>query len=156
MRCSCHEYYFSTAHYKDNIFTNTVLCMITQSLLSADYWIEAYQKDHDMAYIFKPLQPKAEFTEKGMHSQSVTYRHPLRKKRIKLLNGRIVVMNQIGSTNRFLTLIVVPKDIQRIIFHAYHTTPMSAHMGRYKTLFSFGYDFSGQKYEHISLCEYKE
>ena len=121
-------------HYKENISNNTVSCMVAQPLPSADDWTKAYQKDYDTSYILKLLQPKAEFSEKGLRSLSAVYRHPLREKRVKLLNSRIVIMNPIGSANRFLTLIVVPKEIRRIIFHACHTTPMGAHMGRYKTL----------------------
>ena len=121
-------------HYKDNNSINTVSCMVAQQLPSADDWTEAYQKDHDTSYILKLLQPKVEFNHKGLRNLSAAYRHPLREKRVKLLNSRIVIMNPIGSANRFLTLIVVPKDIRRIIFHAYHTTFMGAHMGRYKTL----------------------
>ena len=108
--------------------------MVAQPLPSADDWTEAYQKYHDISYILKLLQPKTEFSEKGLRSLSTVYRHPLREKRVKLLNSRIVIMNPIGSANRFLTLIVVPKEIRRIIFHACHTTPMGAHMGRYKIL----------------------
>ena len=121
-------------HYKDNSSTNTVSCMVTQPLPSTDNWIEAYKKDHDTTHILKYLQSKAGFSEKGLCSLTATYRHPLREKHIKLLNSRIIIMNPIGSINRFLTLIVVAKDIRRIIFHAYHTTPIGVHAGRYKTL----------------------
>ena len=86
-------------YYKDNIFTKTVSSMVTQPLLSADDWIEAYQKDHDTAYILTLLQSKAEFSEKVLRFLSPAYRHPLRENSIKLLNGRIVIMNPIGSTN---------------------------------------------------------
>ena len=72
--------------------------------------------------------------KKGLRSLSATYRYPLREKSIKLLNGRIIIMNPIGSANRFLVLIIVPRDIRRITFHAYHTTRMGAGMGRYETL----------------------
>ena len=59
---------------------------------------------------------------------------------------RIFIMNPLGSANRFLTLIVVPKDIRCIMFHAYHTASMGAHMRRYKKLLLF----SGQARGKIS------
>ena len=121
-------------HYKDNNSINTVSCMVAQPLPSADDWTEAYQKDHDTSYILKLLQSKVEFSEKGLRILSAAYMHPLPEKRVKLLSSRIVIMNPIGSAIRFLTLIVVPKDIRHIIFHAYHTTPIGAQMGRYKIL----------------------
>ena len=64
-------------HYKDDSFINTVSCMVAQPLPSADDWTEAYQKDHDTSYILNLLQPKAEFSEKGLRSLSAAYRHPL-------------------------------------------------------------------------------
>ena len=103
-------------HYKENISNNTVSCMVAQPLPSADDWTEAYQKDNDTSYILKLLQPKAEFSEKGLRSLSAAFRHPLREKRVKLLNSRIVILNPIGSSNRFLTLIVVPKKLDLLFF----------------------------------------
>ena len=73
--------------------------MVAQPLPSADNWTEAYQKDHDTSYILKHLQPKADFSEKGLRYLSAVYRHPLREKRVKLLNSRIFIMNTIGSAN---------------------------------------------------------
>ena len=43
-------------------------------------------------------------------------------------------MAPIGSASRFLTLIIVPKALRRIIFNAFHCTPMEAHMKTIKTL----------------------
>ena len=34
-------------HYINSISTNTVACMLAQTLPSTDDWIEAYQKNHD-------------------------------------------------------------------------------------------------------------
>lgn len=113
------------------------------------------RKNPDTAYLLKLLEPKAEFSKNGLRSLSASYMHHLRERRIKLLNGRIIIMNPIGSTNRFLTLIIVPKDLRRIIFHAYHTTPICAHMTRYKTLLLVRLRFSSQEYAKASSYGYK-
>ena len=69
----------------------------------------------------KQLQPNSEFSEKDLRILHASYRHPLQEHRVKLLNGRIVIMSPIGSVNRFLTLIVVPKQLRQfsmyIILH---------------------------------------
>ena len=76
----------------------------------------------------------AKFSEKDFRSLHASYRPPFYEKRIKVLNGRIMIMTHITSASRFLALIVVPKDLRCIIFQAYHTTHMGAHMKRYKSL----------------------
>ena len=51
-----------------------------------------------------------------------------------ILNVRIVIMTPTASAIRFLTLIVTSKDLRRVIFLAYHTTPVRAYMKRYTSL----------------------
>ena len=51
-----------------------------------------------------------------------------------ILNVRIVIMTPTVSAIRFLTLIVISKDLRRVIFLAYHTIPVRAYMKRYTSL----------------------
>lgn len=118
----------------EDTLSGAVCCMISQALTSPDTWKIVYDNDTETSYIFKSLQHHTNFSEKDSRSLHASCRYPLREKRVKLLNGRIVIMNPIFSASRFLTLIVVPKNLRCIIFQAYHTTPMEVHIRRYKSL----------------------
>ena len=49
-------------------------------------------------------------------------------------NGRLLVFHAVGSSHRFLSLIVVPARLRHTVFFAYHTGAAGAHMGKTKTL----------------------
>lgn len=125
---------FPLTQFKEDLPSNVASCMVAQPLPPTDVWKTAYDEVEERSFMIKLLQPKSEFSEKNLRILHTSYRHPLRENRMKLLNGRIVIMTPIGSISRFLTLIVVPTKLRRTIFHAYQTTPMGAHMKRYKTL----------------------
>ena len=80
------------------------------------------------------LERNVEFGEKELRTIHQSYRHPLREKRVKTVNDRLVIVNLIDSASIFLTLIIVPKALCRIVCNAFHCTPMGAHMKTFKTL----------------------
>ena len=106
--------------------------MVTKSLRTVDVWRPTYADDGEIDFIMKLPQPNSDLSEKYLRILHVSYRHPLREHRMKLLNGRIVIVIPIGSINLFLTLIAVPRRLRSTIFHAYYTTPMDAHIKRFK------------------------
>lgn len=102
---------------------------------TTEEWLEAYQSDPDCAFILNLCHnPTLTVTEKTLRTIHESYRPYIRERRFGWQHGRIVFHQLLGVSNRTLLLIVVPPTIQRLIFTAYHATPMMGHFGEYKTL----------------------
>ena len=135
--------------------TGVVYCMLAQSPPSPNTCKTTYDNDTESSYILMLLQSNAKFSEKILWSLHASYQHLLHEKRLKVLNGRIVIMIPIASASRFLTLMIVPKDLRRIIFQAYYTIPIGVHVLRYTSLLVILLRFLGLVCIKISSIESK-
>ena len=114
--------------FEEDFPPNVASYIVTQPLLTSHLWKSPYAEDDGTSFVMKLLQPNSEFSEKDLRIHHASYHHSLREHRMKFLNVRIVIMTPIGSVNRFLILIVVPKRLRRKIFHTYNNIPMGVHM----------------------------
>lgn len=98
-------------------------------------WKEAYANDQDINYIIsRLLKTKTPWDEnKEIRRVDKGYWQHLRDNRFTFEHGRLVLFHLIGSTHRYLSLIVVPMDLRKTIFHAYHSSGSGAHMAFHKT-----------------------
>ena len=75
------------------------------------------------------------WTKQALNSVDPQYRSYLRDETMEIVNDRLVVFQDLASEqDRWLMLIIVPADMRRIIFSAYHASPTAGHMGELKTL----------------------
>ena len=80
------------------------------------------------------MKDASEWQKHELMSVSRAYRPHIRDKRMYIINGRLVILSPIASSNKFLSLIVVSESLRQLIFQAYHCTGVGGHMGSYKTL----------------------
>ena len=52
-----------------------------------------------------------------------------------ILEGRLVYYEKVAIVTNYIYRIVVPISLLRIIFNLMHATPITKHMGEYKTLY---------------------
>jgi len=115
---------------------NIIRCHLIQSLPTNSEWSEAYAEDHDTNYIIARLrQSTAAWEEKEIRKVHKNYwEAALRNNSFKFEQNRLTICKLIGSTHRYLSLIVVPPALRRAVFNAYHASGVGAHKGKFKTL----------------------
>ena len=77
------------------------------------------------------------------------FRAHLCENRIKLLNNKLVCYVSTGGNDKFVMLIIIPQDLCRIVFDAYHASGVGDHLGINKTIVALR--FYGPTYVRTSL-----
>ena len=131
------QHYIDTVTWAQDRSTphNIIRCHVVQSLPAPDDWKEAYASDPDTNYMIARLKTnKGPWSEIELRKVHKNYWEPLRHNSVTFKNNRLTICKLIGSTNRYLSLIIVPIKLRRIVFAAYHASGVGAHMGKFKTL----------------------
>ena len=63
------------------------------------------------------------------------YRCHLKNNLIQMLGDKLVFFKPVNMKSKYITLLIVPDTLRRILFSHYHAGPTGGHMGEYKTLF---------------------
>ena len=66
---------------------------------------------------------------------SVAYRNDIARNPLSLLEGRLVYYEPIPAVTTYMCRIIVLISLRRVIFNLMHATPITGHMGEYKTLY---------------------
>ena len=115
-----------------------VSCFIAsaRSLPTSSEWLEAYKADPDCNFILTLCseQEGDVVTETRLRTIHEQLRPYVRERRFRWHQGRIVLHQLLGVSNKTLQLILVPPPLRHFIFSAYHSTPAMGHFGEYKTL----------------------
>ena len=97
-------------------------------------WLAAYDQDADTKLMLQRLTKNTPFSTADTNSLHPSYRDYIRRDRLSLVEGKLVVFQPVQNNTEMLMLIIVPISLRRDIFSAYHATPSAGHMGIYKTL----------------------
>jgi hypothetical protein len=97
-------------------------------------WLSAYHQDPDTKLLFDRLSSSSPFTKPDLSAVHSAYCDYIRRDRISIVEGKLVVFQPVQNNQEMLMLIVVPLSLRRDIFSAYHASPSAGHMGIYKTL----------------------
>ncbi len=62
------------------------------------------------------------------------YRGLLSQSNILLENDMLIMREPIAGTSCYTRLQLVPRELQNILFVAFHTNPMGGHLNEYRTL----------------------
>jgi hypothetical protein len=118
-----------------NSFTQCLAYTAKPPPTTAD-WMVAYLADPSTALIIANIGKTTAHTWTKLELNSIEspYRDYLRSGSVSLLDGKLVLHQALDHQSRTLTLIIVPAPLRRDIFSAYHASPMTGHMGVYKTL----------------------
>jgi hypothetical protein len=111
----------------------SVSALVSSGMPTQEDWAEAYGQDKDCKFIIDNLSDK--WCADKVNKVSSCYRQPLLQGAIEWVNGRICLTHLVDNNNHLLLLIIVPTELRRALFVAYHAAPCCGHIGRYKTLF---------------------
>ena len=100
-------------------------------------WDEAYRSDATTQTLLNILsQHKAnEIPSEVVATAPVEFRTMLEKGLMAIVQDKIVYFKPILMNEKYLTLMVVPENLRKILFDHYHAGPSAGHMGEYKTLY---------------------
>ena len=112
-----------------------VRCHLNKPLPSKSAWAAAYANDKDTNYIIARLRAvKTPWVEAEIRKVHKGYWQQLRENKLVFKDDRLTLFSCTGSSHRFLSLIVVPADLRRVVFSAIHASGVGAHMGGWKTM----------------------
>ena len=98
-------------------------------------WVDSYKADNELSLLWHHLSDKSLPVPSSIVSTvDRCYCAHLREDRIKLEHGKLVCYVPIGGNKRFVTLLLVPKALTRMVFAAYHASGIGGHVGINKTL----------------------
>ena len=98
-------------------------------------WLEAYTKDSCTHLMLNHAQTcTTPHSPEFINSAHKCYRAHLREKHIKLLDDKLEFYVPIRSDDRFVMLMIVPQDLRRVIFDAYHASGVGGQLCVNKTL----------------------
>ena len=99
-------------------------------------WSDTYQTDPNTSSIFLHIQStQKKWTTYDLYTIHTGYKTALKEHRVKIIKVKLVLLKPVLSNSQQLTLIIVPKPLERKIFSHFHAVPTSFHMGEYKTLY---------------------
>ena len=99
-------------------------------------WTEAYTKDPSTNTIILGLSnhDNNKWSTAELNNIDKFYHQKLRDGEIDLFQGKLIHNKCIFPKTKYIALIIVPMSLRQRIFDYYHSGPLGAHMGEYKTL----------------------
>jgi hypothetical protein len=110
-----------------------VSALITSGMPTQDERAQAYVNDPDFKFMMTHLS--GEWSAAKVKKVHACYRQPLLQGYIDMVNTRLCITHLVDGHTHLLLLVIVPTSLRRLMFTAYHASPVCGHMGRYKTLF---------------------
>ena len=97
-------------------------------------WTEAYRKDKTCKTLISMIKDPSLITQCNLQQVHFIYRMPIRQSHITYANNRLVLHEPTVDQHKIINLTIVPNDIQRHIFTAFHANPLGGHFSLYHTL----------------------
>jgi hypothetical protein len=97
-------------------------------------WAIAYNQDIGCSTIMKMLTNPGLITPDNLNKIHAVYRATVCQSQMKWENNRLLLYKPIASTTQTVRLTIVPMDLRRHIFTAFHANPLGGHLSLYYTL----------------------
>jgi hypothetical protein len=108
--------------------------IIRDSMPTESAWKEAYRLDEDCAAVIGMINDPSIISAESISKIHYTYRAPMRASQLKWEDERLVLHEPVAHSNNTVRLTVVPKDLRRHVFSAFHANPLGGHYSLYYTL----------------------
>jgi hypothetical protein len=127
---------FLTLDHRDSARQSTISVLLQHATRPANPldWTTAYASDPDTCLIIILLSADAPWDQSSLNKVSSTYHPFLRDSHMRMMNGKLVVMQPVSNGSQVLALIVAPLSLRHHLFSAYHASPVTGHMKEFKTL----------------------
>jgi hypothetical protein len=108
--------------------------IIAMDLQNDGTWSQAYRSDKNTRQIMEMLKNPSLITTAKLNAIDPIYRSAMQDLRIRMVNKRLCLFEQIASSTKQLQLVIVPSDLQQLIFISFHVNPIGGHLSLYYTL----------------------
>ena len=110
-------------------------CFILQPVPDKSNWDNAYQQNLETKLILDHLSVNAPFDQTTIVNLPVAYRTAIARNQITFLGGRLVYYEAMFYANKHIYRIIVPSSLRHKTFNLIHATPVTGHVGEYKTVY---------------------
>jgi hypothetical protein len=107
---------------------------VCATLPSCERWIQAYNNDLELRAVREFVLNPSTISIKALAEVNHNYRGTLRQSNILVENDMLIMSEPIAGTWSYTRLQLVPRELQNILFVAFHTNPMGGHLNAYRTL----------------------
>jgi hypothetical protein len=107
---------------------------VCTGLPSREQWLLAYNNDLKLCAVWELVLNPSMINNKALAEVNHNYRGPLSQSLIYLENDMLIMKEPIAGTSFYTRLQLVPRELMKIIFVAFHTNSMGGHLNAYRTL----------------------
>jgi hypothetical protein len=97
-------------------------------------WCNAYSHDVSCAAIIKMIKDPSKITPEELIKIHSVYRSPIRQSQMKWEDQRLVLYETVANSTKTVRLTVIPLELRKHIFAAFHANPLGGHLSLYYTL----------------------
>ena len=97
-------------------------------------WKFAYRHDENCARLISMLADPSSISTPNLTQIHSSYRAPMRQSQIKWENNRLSLYEPVANSTNTVRLTIVPVELRRHIFTAFHTNPLGGHFSLYYTV----------------------
>jgi hypothetical protein len=108
--------------------------VIADELPDKSAWKAAYSNDSWCAAILSLLLNPGKITNESLSEVHSIYRSAVRNSKLKWENKRIVLYEPIANSMNNIRLTIVPLELRKHLFTAFHVNPIGGHFSLYYTL----------------------
>jgi hypothetical protein len=107
---------------------------VCTTLPSRELWLQSYNNDLEIRAVREFALNPSTISNKALAEINHNYRGPLRQSYILVEDDMLIMREPIAGTSSYTRLQLVPRELQNILFVAFHTNPMGGHLNAYRTL----------------------
>jgi hypothetical protein len=108
--------------------------IIADQLPDESVWKYAYGKDKCCATIIRLILNPSRITNKVLSKVHLTYRTAVRTSKLKWDENRLTLFEPIANSTNTVRLTIIPLDLRKHLFTAFHVNPLGRHFSLYYTL----------------------
>jgi hypothetical protein len=108
--------------------------IIADQMPDESAWAIAYSQDIGCSTIIKMITNPSQITNDNLSRVHAVYRAPICQSQMKCEGQRLLLYEPIANSTKTVRLTIVPIDLQKHIFAAFHANPLGGHISLYYTL----------------------
>jgi hypothetical protein len=108
--------------------------IIADQMRDESAWAITYSQDIGCSTIIKMITNPSQITNDNLSRVHAVYQAPIRQSQMKWEGQRLLLYKPIANSTKTVRLTIVPIDLRKHIFVAFHANPLGGHLSLYYTL----------------------
>ncbi len=107
---------------------------ICTRLPSRECWVQVYANNSKLCAVRELALNQLLISTQALSKVNHNFCRPLRQSLISVEDNMLILWEPISSSDSYMRLTLVPRELYNIVFIAFHTNPTGGHLNAYRTL----------------------